>query len=99
MNLLENTYTLVETEPIWATLADRMMFYLRDTGFDFVETMKYFKLVTKFRADFWKEIPPNGKAFQVRFNILIYLATMNLRILQYNIAFPLIKEAKKNVKD
>jgi hypothetical protein len=39
LNLIQPmTYTLPEEHPIWVLLGERLMFYLRDMNYDFVES-------------------------------------------------------------
>lgn len=59
-NLLQNSYTLPQEHAIWIKMGERLMYYLRDMNYDFVNGMKYFKMASKFYNDFYKEIPPNG---------------------------------------
>jgi hypothetical protein len=95
---LRSKWLILPDDEIWSKLNDRFSMYVKDSSYDFVESMPYFNLCTRFHENFYKEIPDKEKGLEVRCNLLQYLIVMNLRVMQHHVVFPLLKELKRLVK-
>jgi hypothetical protein len=59
-------YAVTADKEIWTTLANRTAFYIRDTDYDFVESLVYFRLASDFYRNYYDELHINEKGFNVR---------------------------------
>jgi hypothetical protein len=74
-------YVLTADKPIYDTIANRLAYYIRDTDYEFVESARFFRIATRFHKDYYDEININERGFNTRQNLLIYLISMNLRVM------------------
>ena len=78
---LKSKWLIPAEDEIWSKINDRLQMYVKDANYDFVESMPYFNQCTRFHENFYKEIVPELKGFEVRCNLLQYLIVMNLRVM------------------